>query len=105
MKPKIVKKLEKELEEQYGREKIKSIYTIGFLKKHPDIWKKENIAGYEKFIRDDIRWYYEDREYEKSEIDEMTLEQLENIYYSDEYKNFKVKIDKKEKEFEEIRRE
>jgi hypothetical protein len=104
-KSRLVKKLEKELEKEYGREKVKSIYTIGFLEKHPDIWKEQDSKGFEKHIRDTINWYYRDTEFTGYELDNMTIEQLEKIFYSKEFKDFKQKFDKEEREFEKIRRE
>lgn len=104
MKSKLVKKLEKELETVYGIEKVKSIYTIGFLEKHPDIWKEQDIKGFEKHIRDSVSWYYKDIMFSKDELDNMTIEQIEKIFCSNEFKNFKDKFDKQEREFEKIRR-
>jgi hypothetical protein len=104
-KSRLVKKLEKELEKEYGREKVKSIYTIGFLERHPEIWKEQDIAGFEKHLRDTINWYYGDAEFARYELNDMTIEQLEKIFYSDDFKEFKEKFDKEEKEFEKIRRE
>lgn len=52
-----------------------------------------------------MNWYYRDTEFTGYELDDMTAEQLEKIFYSNEFKDFKEKFDKEEREFEKIRRE